>query len=210
MSSPVLHTLREPLLRNNPVAIQFLGICSALAVTTSLLPTLLMCAALTSVACLANVFVSLIRHHIPDNIRIIIQITIISSFVIVVDQILKAYAWETSRQLSVYVGLIITNCIVLARTENFAMNNGVASSLLDGLGHGLGYSLILICVAAIRELLGAGSLLGITILPLAGEGGWYEGNGMMLMAPSGFFIIGLLVWGVRTLTDSGRHGGGNP
>lgn len=194
-------TLVSPLLSNNPIAIQFMGICSALAVTTSLLPTLTMCLAVISVACMANVFISLIRHYIPRDIRIIIQITVISSFVIVVDQVLKAYAYEISQQLSVFVGLIITNCIVLARTENFAMNNSVGASFLDGLSHGAGYSLILIVVAGIRELLGAGTLLGKVLLPLASDGGWYHPNGIMLMAPSGFFIIGLLVWLIRSQTD---------
>lgn len=187
-----------PLINNNPITLQVLGICSALAVTTSLLPALLMCVALTSVATLGNVSVSLIRHHIPSSIRIIIQITIISSLVIIVDQILRAYAYETSKQLSVFVGLIITNCIVLARTEGFAMNNGVGMSFLDGLGHGLGYSLILVIVASTRELLGAGTLMGISILTLAKDGGWFHPIGLMLMAPSGFFIIGLLIWVIRS------------
>ena len=212
MSSNSLQVMSEPLVKNNPIAIQFLGICSALAVTTSLMPTLLMCAALTSVACLANISISLIRSFIPDSIRIILQITIISSFVIVADQVLKAFAWETSQELSVYVGLIITNCIVLARTENFAMNNGVFSSFLDGLGHGMGYSMILISVAIIRELLGSGTLLGFAILPMVEEGGWYQGNSMMLMAPSGFFIIGFLVWLIRSfsvVSGPGQPGGGS-
>ncbi|NIN34815.1 MAG: NADH:ubiquinone reductase (Na(+)-transporting) subunit D [Gammaproteobacteria bacterium] len=187
-----------PLINNNPVTLQVLGICSALAVTTSLLPALLMCMALTSVATLGNVSVSLIRHHIPSSIRIIIQITIISSLVIIVDQILRAYAYETSKQLSVFVGLIITNCIVLARTEGFAMNNGIGMSFLDGLGHGLGYSLILVIVASTRELLGAGTLMGVSILTLAKDGGWFHPIGLMLMAPSGFFIIGLLIWLIRS------------
>ena len=194
MSSPNIEALFGPILHRNPVALQALGICSALAVTTSLQPTLLMCLALTSVATLASTLVSLLRRYIPNSIRIIIQITIISSLVIIVDQLFKAYAYETSRQLSVFVGLIITNCIVLARTEGFAMNNSPLVSAFDGLGNGLGYSVVLITLACLRELFGAGTILGVTMLPLARDGGWYYPNGMMLMAPSGFFILGLLIW----------------
>ena len=190
--------LIDPLVDNNPVTLQVLGICSALAVTTSLLPALLMCVALISVATLANGTISSIRHHIPNNIRIIVQMTIIASFVILVDQILRAYAFETSKQLSVFVGLIITNCIVLGRAEAFAMKNNVRMSLLDGFGNGLGYSLILIIVATLRELFGAGSLLGIQILPLVSDGGWYPANGLMLLPPSAFFIIGFLIWFIRS------------
>ena len=190
--------LIDPLVDNNPVTLQVLGICSALAVTTSLLPALMMCIALTSVAALSGAAISSIRSRIPNNIRIIVQITIIASFVIVVDQMLKAYAFETSKQLSVFVGLIITNCIILGRAEAFAMNNGVGMSFLDGIGNGLGYSAVLLIVAIIRELFGAGSLMGFEILPLAGNGGWYEANGLMLLPPSAFFIIGLLIWVVRT------------
>jgi len=183
---------------NNPVTLQVLGICSALAVTTSLLPALLMCVALISVATLATGTISSIRRHIPNNIRIIVQMTIIASFVILVDQILRAYAFETSKQLSVFVGLIITNCIILGRAEAFAMKNGVAMSMLDGLGNGLGYSVILIAVATFRELFGAGTLLGYEVLPLVSNGGWYQANGLMLLPPSAFFIIGLLIWGIRS------------
>ena len=190
--------LIDPLVDNNPVTLQVLGICSALAVTTSLLPALMMCIALTSVAALSGAAISSIRGRIPNNIRIIVQITIIASFVIVVDQLLKAYAFETSKQLSVFVGLIITNCIILGRAEAFAMNNGVGMSFLDGIGNGLGYSAVLLIVAVVRELFGAGSLMGVEILPLSGNGGWYEANGLMLLPPSAFFIIGLLIWVVRT------------
>jgi len=190
--------LIDPLVDNNPVTLQVLGICSALAVTTSLLPALMMCIALTSVAALSGAAISSIRGRIPNNIRIIVQITIIASFVIVVDQMLKAYAFETSKQLSVFVGLIITNCIILGRAEAFAMNNGVGMSFLDGIGNGLGYSAVLLIVAVVRELFGAGSLMGVEILPLTGNGGWYEANGLMLLPPSAFFIIGLLIWVVRT------------
>jgi Na+-transporting NADH:ubiquinone oxidoreductase subunit D len=188
----------DPLVDDNPVMLQVLGICSALAVTTSLLPALIMCIAMTSVAAMSGATISVLRNRIPNNIRIIVQITIIASFVIVVDQILKAYAFETSKQLSVFVGLIITNCIILGRAEAFAMSNGPGMSFLDGIGNGLGYSVVLIGVAIPRELFGAGSLLGVQILPLASNGGWYEANGLMLLPPSAFFIIGLLIWAVRT------------
>ncbi|NNC77356.1 MAG: NADH:ubiquinone reductase (Na(+)-transporting) subunit D [Woeseiaceae bacterium] len=190
--------LIDPIVDNNPVTLQVLGICSALAVTTSLLPALLMCIALTSVAAMSGAAISSIRHRIPNNIRIIVQMTIIASFVIVVDETLKAFAFETSKQLSVFVGLIITNCIILGRAEAFAMKNGVGISFLDGLGNGLGYSVVLIIVATTRELFGAGTLLGYPILPLAADGGWYHANGMMLLPPSAFFIIGLLIWAIRT------------
>jgi len=190
--------LIDPLVDNNPVTLQVLGICSALAVTTSLFPALLMCVALTSVTALSTATISSIRNRIPNNIRIIVHMTIIASFVIVVDQLLRAYAFETSKQLSVFVGLIITNCIVLGRAEAFAMKNGVGLSFLDGLGNGLGYSAILIIVATIRELTGAGTLLGYPILPLVSDGGWYQANGLMLLPPSAFFIIGLLIWAIRS------------
>ena len=190
--------LIEPIVDNNPITLQMLGICSALAVTTSLAPALLMCLALTAVSALSGAAISSIRHRIPNNIRIIVQMTIIASLVIVVDQLLKAYAYETSKQLSVFVGLIITNCIVLGRAEAFAMHNPPWISFLDGLGNGLGYSAVLIIVAFLRELFGAGTLLGYTILPKVSEGGWYEPNGMMLLPPSAFFIIGLMIWAVRT------------
>jgi len=189
--------LIDPLVDNNPVTLQVLGICSALAVTTSLLPALLMCVALTSVIALSTATISSIRNRIPNNIRIIVHMTIIASFVIIVDQLLRAYAFETSKQLSVFVGLIITNCIVLGRAEAFAMKNSVGLSFLDGLGNGLGYSAILIIVATIRELSGAGTLLGYPILPLVSDGGWYQANGLMLLPPSAFFIIGLLIWVIR-------------
>lgn len=195
--SDMRRILIDPLVDNNPVTLQVLGICSALAVTTSLLPALMMCVALTSVAAMSGAAISSIRKRIPTNIRIIVQMTIIASFVIVVDQMLKAFAFEISKQLSVFVGLIITNCIILGRAEAFAMKNRVGPSFVDGLGNGLGYSAVLIIVATTRELLGAGSLLGNQILPLTGDGGWYEANGMMLLPPSAFFIIGLLIWAIR-------------
>ena len=190
--------LLDPLLDNNPIALQTLGICSALAVTSNLVTSLIMCLALTSVVACSNASISMIRNQIPSSIRIIVQMTIIASLVIVVDQILKAYAFEISKQLSVFVGLIITNCIVMGRAEAFAMKNPPGVSFLDGLGNGLGYSLILIVVGTIRELFGSGSLLGYQILPLATEGGWYEANGMMLLPPSAFFIIGIFIWILRS------------
>ena len=188
----------DPLIDNNPITLQMLGICSALAVTTSLLPSLLMCVALTSVIALSSATISLIRNRIPNNIRIIVHMTIIASLVILTDQLLRAYAFETSKQLSVFVGLIITNCIVLGRAEAFAMKNTVGLSFLDGLGNGLGYSLVLITVATLRELFGAGTLLGYPILELVQDGGWYQANGLMLLPPSAFFIIGGLIWVIRS------------
>ena len=182
-----------PILYNNPIALQVLGICSALAVTGSLKVSLVMCAAVIAVACAANVAVSLIRTQIPSSIRIIVQMTIIASLVIVVDQFLQAYAYEISKQLSVFVGLIITNCIILGRAEGFATQNGPWLSFVDGLGNGLGYSLILVVVATVRESLGAGTLLGYAVMPE-----WYVPNGLMLLPPSAFFLIGLFIWAVRT------------
>jgi Na+-transporting NADH:ubiquinone oxidoreductase subunit D len=190
--------LIEPIVDNNPITLQILGICSALAVTTKLAPAITMSLALTFVLIGSNWIVSLIRHHMPNSIRIIIEMTIIASLVIVVDQLLKAFAFELSKQLSVFIGLIITNCIVLGRAEAFASKNPPWPSILDALGHSAGYSAILISVAAIRELFGSGSLLGYSILPLVRDGGWYEPNGLMLLAPGAFFIIGLMIWGLRT------------
>ena len=189
----------DPLVDNNPITLQMLGICSALAVTTSLAASLLMCLALTTVTMASNASVSLIRKQIPTNIRIIVQMTIIASLVIVVDQLLRAYAFDLSKRLSVFVGLIITNCIVMGRAEAYAMKNPVWPSLLDGLGNGLGYSAVLITVAVIRELFGTGGLMGLQIMPKVTEGGWYYPNGLMMLAPSAFFIIGLLIWVVRVL-----------
>jgi len=187
----------EPIVDNNPVILQVLGICSALAVTSRLLPSLIMSLALTAVITASSFFISLIRKTIPGNVRIIVQMTIIASLVIVVDQLLRAYLPEVSRQLSVFVGLIITNCIVLGRAEAFAMKNGPWLSLLDGLGHGLGYSAILVLVGTVRELFGTGALLGYQILPLASAGGWYEPNGLLVLAPSAFFLIAAIIWAVR-------------
>jgi Na+-transporting NADH:ubiquinone oxidoreductase subunit D len=198
MTSQSMRLMLEPIVDNNPITLQILGICSALAVTTKLAPAITMSIALTLVLVGASVIISLIRRHMPSSIRIIIQMTIIASLVILVDQLLQAFAYELSKQLSVFVGLIITNCIVLGRAEAFASKNPPWPSFLDALGHGLGYSLILISVAAIRELLGSGSLLGVQILPLLKEGGWYEPNGLMLLAPGAFFIIGLMIWAIRS------------
>ncbi len=194
----VKELLFKPVFENNPIALQILGICSALAVTSSLNVTLVMCVALTAVCAFSNFFVALVRNHIPGNIRIIAQMTIIASLVIVVDQILKAVAYDVSKQLSVFVGLIITNCIVMGRAEAFAMKNSPGISFLDGIGNGLGYSALLIALAVIRELFGSGTLMGIELLPLATEGGWYVSNGMLLLPPSAFFLIGLIIWGLRT------------
>ncbi len=188
----------DPLINENPITFQILGLCSALAVTTSMMPALLMSLAVTAVLAFGSAVISAIRNYIPDNVRIVVQMTIIASLVIVVDQVLKAYAFETSKQLSVFVGLIVTNCIVLGRVETFAMKNKVVPSFLDGLGNGLGYSLALMSIAAIRELLGAGSLFGFTILPTVSEGGWYYPNGMMILPPGVYFIIGLMIWAIRT------------
>lgn len=189
--------LIKPIFMDNPIALQILGVCSALAVTTSLTVTLVMCVALTAVCAFSNLFISLVRNHIPSSIRIIIQMTIIASLVILVDQILKAFAYEISKQLSVFVGLIITNCIVMGRAEAFAMKNPPVPSFIDGIGNGLGYSVVLIAVATFRELFGSGSLLGYTILPVVTDGGWYQPNGLMLLAPSAFFIIGFFIWVLR-------------
>lgn len=197
MSERAKDALFNPLIDNNPITLQILGICSALAVTTTLVASLIMCLAVIAVITLSNVSISMVRKDIPANIRMIVQMTVIASLVIVVDEILKAYAFETSKQLSVFVGLIITNCIVLGRAEAFAMKNPPGLSFLDGLGNGLGYSLVLIIVGATRELTGSGTLLGYEILRPVTEDGWYYTNGMMLLPPSAFFIIGLLIWAVR-------------
>lgn len=188
----------DPLVDNNPITLQILGICSALAVTTTLAASLLMCLALTTVVAFSNASISMIRNHVPSSIRIIVQMTIIASLVIVVDQLLKAFAYDVAKTLSVFVGLIITNCIVLGRAEAFAMKNPPMISMLDGLGNGLGYSLVLIIVGATRELFGSGTLLGYTVLPSVNDGGWYYTNGLMLLPPSAFFIIGLMIWAIRS------------
>ncbi|MDE0747346.1 MAG: NADH:ubiquinone reductase (Na(+)-transporting) subunit D [Porticoccaceae bacterium] len=195
-------TLLEPVVANNPIALQILGICSALAVTSSMKVAFVMCLALTIVTAFSNFFVSLIRNYIPGSIRIIVQMTIIASLVIVVDQVLKAVAYDISKQLSVFVGLIITNCIVMGRAEAFAMKNPPIPSFLDGIGNGLGYSAILMLVAFVRELFGAGKLWGYEVFTPISDGGWYVPNGMMLMPPSAFFLIGILIWVLRSWKKS--------
>lgn len=194
----IKETLTTPILRNNPIALQILGICSALAVTSSLKVTLVMCVALVFVTAFSNFFISLIRHQIPSSIRIIVQMTIIASLVILVDEVIKAVAYDISKQLSVFVGLIITNCIVMGRAEAYAMKNPALPSFVDGVGNGLGYSVVLIAVAVVRELFGAGKLMGIEILPLVTEGGWYNPNGLLLLPPSAFFLIGFFIWALRS------------
>lgn len=190
--------LLDPLVDNNPITLQVLGICSALAVTSSLQVAAVMAIAVTVVTAFSGFFISLIRNYIPSSIRIIVQMVIIASLVILVDQVLKAYAFEISKTLSVFVGLIITNCIVMGRAEAFAMKNGPVASFIDGIGNGLGYSLILLLVGVIRELFGTGKLFGITIMETANNGGWYVPNGLLLLPPSAFFVIGLLIWAFRT------------
>lgn len=197
--SEVRKVLVTPIFSNNPIALQILGICSALAVTTSMNVTIVMCIALTAVTAFSNLFISIIRNKIPGNIRIIVQMTIIASLVIVVDQILKAYAFNISKQLSVFVGLIITNCIVMGRAEAYAMQNPPFLSLMDGIGNGLGYSVVLLFVGAIRELFGSGSLFGVELLSTVNNGGWYVPNGLLLLPPSAFFIIGGFIWVLRTV-----------
>ena len=194
----VKETLLRPIFKDNPIALQILGVCSALAVTSSLQVTLVMCVALTFVTAFSNLFVSAIRKQIPGSIRIIVQMIIIASLVIVVDQFLKAYAYAISKQLSVFVGLIITNCIVMGRAEAFAMKNPPVPSFVDGIGNGLGYSVVLVVVAVVRELFGAGKLLGFEILPLVTDGGWYIPNGLLLLPPSAFFLIGFFIWALRS------------
>jgi len=191
-------SLIKPIFADNPVTFQVLGICSALAVTTSLSTSLVMSASLIFVLCFSNVIISLIRAHIPNSVRLILQITIIASLVIIVDLVLQAYLFEMSKRLSVFVGLIVTNCIVLGRAEAYAMKNPPWPSLLDGIGNGLGYAWILLLIGTVRELFAAGTLMGYVILPLASDGGWFTPLLLMALPPSAFFILALLVWAVRT------------
>ncbi len=190
--------LLDPLVSNNPIAAQVLGICSALAVTTKLETSVVMSLAVIAVLSLSNLSVSLVRNLIPPSIRIIVQLTIIASLVIVTDQVLQAFVYDISKQLSVFVGLIITNCIVMGRAEAFAMQNPPWESFLDGLGNGLGYSLVLITVGFLRELIGSGKLFGYQVLSLVTEGGWYQPNGLFVLAPGAFFLIGTFIWLLRT------------
>jgi len=199
MSQPtVKEVLLNPIFNNNPIGLQILGICSALAVTSNLNTALVMSVALTLVTAFSNLFISMIRSQIPGSIRMIVQMVIIASLVILVDQVLKAYAFSLSKQLSVFVGLIITNCIVMGRAEAFAMQNPPLLSFFDGIGNGLGYSAMLIALGIVRELFGAGKLMGYTIIPVVNDGGWYQPNGLLLLPPSAFFLIGLFIWGIRT------------
>ena len=198
MAKPTIkQVLLDPIFNNNPIGLQILGSCSALAVTSNLKTALVMSVALTLVTAFSNLFISMIRSQIPSSIRMIVQMVIIASLVIVVDQVLKAYAYSLSKQLSVFVGLIITNCIVMGRAEAFAMANPPVLSFFDGIGNGLGYSAMLIVLGIVRELFGAGKLMGYTIFPVINDGGWYLPNGMLLLPPSAFFLIGLFIWALR-------------
>lgn len=196
--SKIRSILINPLFNENPIAFQILGICSALAVTSKLETSIVMSLAVIFVLAFSNVSVSLLRHHIPGSVRIIVEMTIIASLVIIADQIIKAFAYDISKQLSVYVGLIITNCILMGRAEAFALKNPPWQSFVDGIGNGLGYTLILLTVGLIRELFGSGKLLGMSVIPLNTEGGWYIPNGLFLLPPSAFFLIGLIIWALRT------------
>ena len=194
----VKQALLEPIFDNNPIALGVLGICSALAVTTKLETTVTMCLAVIFVLAFSNLSVSLIRNHVPSSIRMIVQMTIIASLVILVDQFLRAYAYGISKQLSVFVGLIITNCIIMGRAEAYAMKNPPGLSMLDGIGNGLGYSVVLLSVGIVRELFGSGKLFGYEVLKPVTEGGWYHPNGLLLLSPSAFFLIGFFIWALRT------------
>ena len=198
MATRTRDVLIDPLINNNPIALQVLGICSALAVTTKMEVAVVMGIAVLSVVSLSNFFISLLRNFIPPSIRIIVQLTIIASLVIVTDQVLRAYLYDISRQLSVFIGLIITNCILMGRAEAFAMQNPPIERFIDGIGNGLGYSLILLITGFVRELFGSGRVFGHVVLPLYTEGGWYVPNGLLLLSPGAFFIIGFLIWSLRT------------
>ena len=197
MSTDTKKVLTGPIIDNNPIALQILGVCSALAVTSSMTNALVMTIAVVMVTAFSSLFISIIRNHIPSSVRIIVQMAIIASLVIVVDQILKAFSYQLSKELSVYIGLIITNCIVMGRAEAFAMKEKPGVSFLDGIGNGLGYGAVLIVVAFFRELFGFGTLFGIEILQLTQNGGWYQGNGLLVLPFSSFFIIGLTIWAIR-------------
>ena len=188
----------DPLFNNNPIALQVLGICSALAVTTKMSSAFVMCLAVIAVTALSNLIISCLRNSIPSSIRIIVQLTVIASLVIVVDQVLQAFVYQTAKELSVFVGLIITNCIVMGRAAAFAMQNPPKLALIDGIANGVGHSIVMMAVAFFRELLGSGSLFGYTILNPVNQGGWYVPNGLMLLAPAAFFLIGCFIWAVRS------------
>ena len=192
-------TIFGPVLDHNPIALQVLGICSALAVTTKLETAIVMSLAVTAVTAFSNMAISLIRNHIPSSVRIIVEMTIIAALVIIADQMIKAFAFDVSKQLSVYVGLIITNCIIMGRAEAYALKNPPVQSFFDGIGNGLGYSVILLVVGFFRELIGSGKLLGFPVLETVQNGGFYVSNGLFVLAPSAFFLIGLIIWGIRTL-----------
>jgi Na+-transporting NADH:ubiquinone oxidoreductase subunit D len=198
MSSSTKDLLTKPILENNPVILQILGICSALAVTSSMKVALVMSIGLTLVTAFSSFFVSMVRNYLPNSVRIIAQMVIISALVIMVDQILKAVAYDLSKQLSVFVGLIITNCIVMGRTEAYALKNPPVPSFLDGFGHGLGYSALLMVLGTVREIIGSGKWFGIEVLPLVNDGGWYVPNGLLLLPPSAFFLIGTIIWALRS------------
>jgi len=198
MASTNREILLDPLINNNPIALQVLGLCSALAVTTKMSTAFVMSLAVIAVTALSNTAISLIRNFVPPSIRIIVQLTIIASLVIITDQVLQAFVFDISKQLTVFVGLIITNCIIMGRAEAFAMQNPPWPSFIDGVGNGLGYGLVLMAVAFIRELFGSGKVFGLTVLPLVTEGGWYQPNGLMLLAPAAFFLIGCFIWAVRS------------
>jgi len=200
--SQIKESLLSPIVNNNPIALQILGICSALAVTSSLKVALVMSLSVTVVTACSNFSISLIRNYIPSSIRIIVQMVIIASLVIVVDQVLKAVAYDISKQLSVFVGLIITNCIVMGRAEAFAMKNPPIPSFFDGVGNGLGYSFVLMTVGFVRELFGSGSLFGFEVLPVVSNGGWYVPNGLLLLPPSAFFLIGFFIWALRSFRSN--------
>jgi len=197
MSSDNKKVLFGPVIDNNPIALQVLGVCSALAVTSSMANALVMTIAVMLVTAFSNLFISIIRNQIPSSVRIIVQMAIIASLVIVVDQVLKAFSYQLSKELSVYIGLIITNCIVMGRAEAFAMKEKPGVSFLDGLGNGLGYGAVLMVVAFFRELLGFGTFFGIEVLQLTQNGGWYQGNGLLVLPFSSFFIIGFIIWAIR-------------
>lgn len=195
-----LNLFFDPIFKNNPIAVQVLGICSALAVTSNLKTSIVMAIAVTIVLGFSNFIISFMRNHIPSSIRIIVEMTVIASLVIVADQIIKAFLFEISKQLSVFVGLIITNCILMGRAEAFALKNRPMESLLDGLGNGIGYGMILLIVGFVRELIGAGKLFGFEVLKNVTDGGWYSPNGLFLLAPSAFFLIGIIIWFVKTIS----------
>jgi len=196
--SKLKKTLLEPIFDNNPITLAVLGICSALAVTSKMETAVVMALAVTLVTAFSNLSISIIRNHIASSTRILVEMTIIASLVIIADQLIKAFAFDVSKQLSVYVGLIITNCIIMGRAEAFALKNPPIESFMDGIGNGLGYTFILVVVAVVRELFGSGKLFGQTILPLSNDGGWYIANGLLLSPASAFFLVGFIIWVVRT------------